>query len=73
MLEKLEATLARMKKEVEKRNSAKILEEKRRQKMLEEKKIRQEKILRQEQERADKKIKKRMMAERWAMAKWLTR
>ena len=37
-LEKLETTLARMKKEVEKRNSAKILEEQRREKLLEEKK-----------------------------------
>ena len=30
-------------------------------------------MLRQEQDRADKKGKKRMMEERWAIAKWLTK
>ena len=34
--------------------------------------MKQEQILRQEQERQDKKVKKKMLEERWEMTKWLT-
>ena len=53
--------------------SAKIIEEKRRTKLLKDRKTRQEHFLREEQEKADKKIKKKMLEERWAMTKWITR
>jgi hypothetical protein len=39
---------------------------------LAEKKFRQEEILRQEQEKLDRKIKKKMLEERWTMMKWVT-
>ena len=71
-LGKLEETLARMRSEVEKRRSAKLIEEKRRTKLLQDNKIKQENILREGQEKADKKIKKKMLEERWAMTKWIT-
>ena len=71
-LEKLEETVERMRLEVEKRNSAKIIEEKRRNKLLQDKKIRQKKLVREEQDKADRKIRKRMLEERWDMTKWIT-
>ena len=68
-LERLEEILSRMKAEVEKRKETQIVEENRRNKLLEEKKIRQEKIMRQAQEKQDKIAKKRMLEERWEMAR----
>ena len=50
----------------------KRIEEERRQKLISEKKEKQEKILRQEQERREKISKKRMLEQRWEMAKWIT-
>ena len=61
-----------MKLEVQKRKSAKILEEKRRTRLLQDKKTRQEQFLREEKEKADKKIKKKMIEESWAMTKFIT-
>ena len=72
-LEKLEETLARMKREVEEKKRAKIAIEARRKKLIEEKKFKQEELLRKDQERKERKQKKRMMEERWAMTRWLTK
>ena len=72
-LEGLEETLARIRQEVEKRNAAKIDEARRRNKLLEDKKVRQEQILRENQEKLDRKSKKRMLEERWAMTRWVTK
>ena len=43
-----------------------------RRKLLAEKKFRQEEILRQEQDKLDRKIKKKRLEERWALMKWVT-
>ena len=56
-----------------KRNEAKLIEKERRNKLIEEKKLKQEKMLRQEQEKRDKIIKKKMLEERWEMTKWITK
>ena len=62
-----------MKKEVEDRKKAKEINEEKRRKLIEEKKIKQEAILRAEQEKSEKKLKKRMLEERWAMARWISK
>ena len=69
----MEETLARMRQEVERRNAAKSEEARRRNKLLEDKKVRQEQILRENQEKLDRKSKKRMLEERWAMTRWVTK
>ena len=72
-LETLEESLERMKAEVQKINEARIAEEKGRSKLLEEKKFKQEKMLRQEQENRNKIIKKRILEERWERTEWITK
>ena len=42
-------------------------------KPIAERKIKQEQILRQERDKRDNKVKKRMLVERWEMTKWLTK
>ena len=70
-LEKLEQTLERMRREVEDRKKAKLLSEERRQKLLQEEKIRQEAMLKAEHEKQERKSKQRMLKERWEMARWI--
>jgi hypothetical protein len=72
-LEKLEETLARMKKETHGRSAAKEMELERRKKLMDERKERQDDMLRQEQEKRERKIKKKMLEERWEMTRWITR
>ena len=71
-LEKLEETVARMKREIEDRKVAQQQVEERRRKLLEEKKAKQEEILRKDYERKERKQKQKMMGERWAMARWIS-
>ena len=72
-IEKIEENLERLKAEVEKREEARIIEETRRKTLLAEKKLKQENLLRQEQEKKARKIKKRMLEERWEMARWISK
>ena len=58
---------------MEKRNQALRDQEETRRRLIQEKKTRQEQILREAQEKKDKKIKKRMLEDRWEMAKWITK
>ena len=62
-----------MRQEVERRNAAKSEEARRRNKLLEDKKVRQEQILRENQEKLNRKSKKRMLEEWWAMTRWVTK
>ena len=71
-LTRMEEIINRMRREVEKRKEVEILENAKRQKLLEDKKTRQEKIMRQAQEKKHKIAKKRMLEERWEMARWIT-
>ena len=71
-LEKLEEILEKMRAETQKRKDVKLEEEKRREKLLAENKLRQEKMLRQEQENRDRVAKKKMLEERWEMARWIS-
>jgi hypothetical protein len=71
-LEKLEEILEKMRAETQKRKDVKLEEEKRREKLLAENKLRQQKMLRQEQEKRDRVAKKRMLEERWEMARWIS-
>ena len=64
--------MTRMRKEVEEKRKAREVYEQRRQKLLDEKKERQENLLRQEHERSERKAKKRMLEERWSMVRWIT-
>ena len=70
-MEKIENTLARLQKEVEEKKVAKEKYDARREKLLQDQKIRQEKMFRQEHEKGERKAKKRMLEERWAMARWI--
>ena len=70
-MEKIEQTLARLKKEVEEKKAAKEKYAARREKFLQDQKIRQEKMFREEHEKGERKAKKRMLEERWAMARWI--
>ena len=71
-LGKLEETLERLKKEVEDKKRAKEIYEERRKKLLADQKVKQEELLRKEQERKVRKQTKKMLEERWAMARWIT-
>ena len=71
-LGKLEETLERLKKEVEDRKRAKEIFEERRKKLLADQKVKQEELLRKEQERKARKQTKKMLEERWAMLRWVT-
>jgi hypothetical protein len=71
-LNKLEETVTRLKKEVEEKKRAKALYEERRSRLLEENKKKQEKLLKKEQEKKERKLNKKMLEERWAMARWIT-
>ena len=71
-LTRMEEIINRMRREVEKRKEVEILENAKRQKLLEDKKTRQEKIMRQAQEKKQKIAKKRMLEERWEMVRWIT-
>ena len=66
-LEKLEDTLKRLKREKIEKRATRETHKNTRRKLLAEKKFRQEEILRQEQEKLDRKIKKKMLEERWTM------
>ena len=70
-LGKLEETLERLKREVEDRKRAQELYSERRNKLLAEQKLKQEELLRKEQERIVRKQNKKMLEERWAMARWI--
>ena len=61
-----------MKIESERRKTALEEEEKMRRKLLEENKLAQEKKLREIQAKKDLQIRKRMLEERWEMAKWIS-
>ena len=50
----------------------KKIEEMRRKKLLEENKLRQESLLRREQEKRYKLKRKRMLEDRWEMARWIS-
>ena len=71
-LQKLENTLQRMRKEIENRKVEREAYEARRKKLIKEKKDKQENKLRMEYERKERKEKKKMLQERWAMARWAT-
>ena len=71
-LEKLEETVERMRKESEKRKSAIEEQELMRRNLLEQRKTKQEKILRENQEKRDRLIVKKMLEERWEMARWVS-
>ena len=73
LLERLEDNLERMRSEVARRNAARDQAEERRNQLITERKIIEEQLLCQEQERMDKKVKKKMLEERWEMMKWLTK
>ena len=64
LLEGLEENLERMRREVTRRNVARAKAEERRHQLLAGRKIKQEQVLRQEKERQDKKVKKKMLEER---------
>ena len=70
-LDKLDETLERLRKEVEDKKRAQAMYEERRNKLLADQKIKQEQMLRKEQERRERKQTKRMLEERWAMARWI--
>ena len=61
-----------MKREIEDSKRAKEVFETRRKQLIEEKKLKQEELLRKHHEAKERKIKKKMLEDRWAMAKWLT-
>ena len=61
-----------MQKEVEDKKKAKVEYKERREKLLQEQKLRQEKMLRQEHEKRERKSNKKMLEDRWAMARWIT-
>ena len=68
-LARMEDIVNRMRTEVEKRKEIQIIEDSRRHKLLEDKKIRQENIMRQAEEKKDQIAKKRMLEERWKMVR----
>ena len=63
-LEKLEETIERLRKEDKARAEARIVNEKRRQELREQNKIKQEEILRKSQEKAERKTKQRILERR---------
>ena len=54
------------------RKKAQALYEERRSRLLEENKQKQEQLLKKEQEKKERKLSKKMLEERWAMARWIT-
>ena len=61
-----------MKREVEESKKAKIQVEETRRKLLDQKKRKQEEMFRLEQEKRERKQKKKLMEDRWAMARWIS-
>ena len=63
----------KLNKEEEARKIAQQIHEERRKALLEERKLRQEELLRKEHEKRDKKVKQNMLQKRWDKMKWVSK
>jgi hypothetical protein len=72
-IDKIEETLKKLNQEEEARKRAQQIHEERRKALLEERKLRQEELLRKEHEKRDKKVKQNMLQKRWDMMKWVSK